>query len=162
MKESAKSLDFEAYVRTNLAPKLLGNSDYKVVLLSCMDSRYPHRIIATMDARHLQGQYFHLILAGGSLGLLRVPGGLETFLEQIRLITLGHEISEVLILEHRDCAAYREYLQVEPHDRDKELKAHRTVFNEAVALILEKLPALGGKVRGWLLPMEADDSLGAK
>jgi hypothetical protein len=77
MPQATGPLDFESYVQRHLMPTMVGNPDYKVVLLSCMDSRYPHRIIESMDSRGLRGQYFHLILAGGSLGLLRVPGGLN-------------------------------------------------------------------------------------
>jgi len=124
-----------------------------------MDSRYPQLILDTMDSLGLRGKYDQLILAGASLGVVHKREWQETFLDQLGFAIEHHHVSEVFILDHRDCGAYKYFLGVTPDDPAKERKAHLEVAQAAVKVIVEKFPELKGEVRCSLLPIETIDQL---
>lgn len=80
-----------------------------VLLLSCMDYRLIDDLIAFMDARGLRGNYDHVILAGASLGVLtdRHPDWGRTFWEHVDAAIQLHHINKIMVVDHRDCGAYR-------------------------------------------------------
>lgn len=160
-------MEFSAFLDKNILPKMkhpsvrTGDGAVEVVLLSCMDFRYPHRIIDTMDARHLRGKYDHLILAGASLGVLLKSEWQRTFLDQLKFAVEKHGATQVIILDHRDCGAYKEFLNVTPEDPAKERDAHEDQARKAMDLIVKEFPILKGNVHALLLPIENIDSLGS-
>src|SRR5712672_316304 len=72
-------MDFESYVSEKIAPRLSKAANVPLLMLTCMDSRYPHRIIQTMDSKGLRGKYDQLILAGASLGIVHKREWRTTF-----------------------------------------------------------------------------------
>ena len=160
-------MEFSAFLDKNIIPKVKrpsvrsGQGAVEVVLLSCMDFRYPHRIIDTMDARDLRGKYDHLILAGASLGVLHAPEWQKTFLDQLAFAVNKHGATQVIILDHRDCGAYKEFLNVTPDDPAQEKLAHEEQARKAMDLIVQELPSLKGNVHALLLPIEHVDELGS-
>jgi carbonic anhydrase len=102
-----------------------------------MDSRYPHRIIQTMDSRGLRGKYDQLILAGASLGVVHKREWTTTFLDQLAFAIKEHGVTEVMILDHRDCGAFKKLLKpgVGPEDPKKEKAAHIKMSKEAIRVI---------------------------
>jgi carbonic anhydrase len=159
-------LDFSAFLDAEVIPKLkspkvrTGHGAVEVLLLTCMDFRYPHRILDTMDAKDLRGKYDHLILAGASLGVRHDPAWTKTFLDQLTFAVVKHGIRMVIILDHRDCGAYKEFLGVTPDDPAKELSAHRQQARLTMDLIVKEFPSLQGNVYAQLLPIEHVDDLG--
>jgi carbonic anhydrase len=81
----------------------------EALLLTCMDFRLPDAVHRYMAGRGLSGAYDHIILAGASLGALthRYPAWSVTFRNHLALAVELHGIRRVLLLDHRDCAAYR-------------------------------------------------------
>lgn len=160
-------LEFSAFLDKEIIPKIkrptvrIGHGAVEVVLLSCMDFRYPHRIIETMDARNLRGKYDHLILAGASLGVLHAPEWRKTFLDQLRFAVDHHGATQVILLDHRDCGAYREFLGVTPDDPAAEKAAHEKEARKAMDLIVNEFPSLWGRINALLLPIEHIDQLGS-
>ena len=159
-------MDFESYVSKHIVPKASKAAGACVLLLQCMDFRYPHRTIQTMDNLGLRGKYYQLILAGASLG---VTQGIDkeawqtTFLDQLGF-AMGEKPDpnfEVYILDHRDCAAYKKLLNppVTPDDPKKEKEAHTRYCQLAVTVIVEAYPSLKGKVECLLLPIETVEPL---
>lgn len=84
-------------------------SRVEALLLTCMDFRLVDAVHRYMVGRGLTGAYDHVILAGASLGALThsYPAWSVTFRNHVSLAVELHGIRRVLLLDHRDCMAYR-------------------------------------------------------
>ncbi|PIB96714.1 carbonic anhydrase [Caulobacter sp. X] len=113
---------------STLAPgvaRARGHTD--MLLLTCMDYRLTDDTVAYMDGRGLRDKYDHVVLAGASLGALtdRYPSWGPTFWSHLDVAITLHSIHKVMVLDHRDCGAYKVILGPEAVDTpDKELAAH--------------------------------------
>lgn len=99
----------------------------EALLLTCMDFRLVDDIERYMEARGLKDRYDHVVLAGASLGGLndRFPTWGDVFWTHLDLAIELHEAHRVIVLDHRDCGAYRMILgEAAVKDADAELKAH--------------------------------------
>lgn len=153
----------ETLLTSDITPRLTsGANKPELLLLTCMDFRYPRRIVDTLDANGLRGKYDHLILAGASLGVLHKKKWRTTFLNQLQFAIDHHQVNQVLILDHRDCGAYREFVGITADDSDKEKKAHAKVCRKVMRFIVRKFPQLKGNVRAALMPVESLDDLGCE
>lgn len=83
-----------------------------VLLLTCMDYRLANEVVAYMDGRGLRDNYDHVVLAGASLGALtdRYPEWGKTFRDHVGIAIALHHIHKVIVIDHRDCGAYRVFL----------------------------------------------------
>ena len=126
----------------------IGNAT--AILLSCMDFRYPQAIINHMRGQGLEGQYYHVILAGASLGAnldtqphLK-PNWRNTFFDHLQMVlTPPGPITKVHILDHRDCKAYRLFRGLpENVDRDRETAAHNLELHKLKAALQQRYGGL--------------------
>jgi len=157
-------MDFESYVSKHIVPTAKKAAGASVLLLQCMDFRYPHRTIQTMDNLDLRGKYYQLILAGASLGVtqgINKDAWQITFLDQLGF-AMGDPPDpnfQVLILDHRDCAAYQKFVNIGPEDPKLEKEAHTQFSQLAVNAIVKRFPNLTKNVRCLLLPIETVEPL---
>ena len=115
------------------------------LLLTCFDYRLPRLVARYMRARGLAGRYDHVALAGASLAVthpaLRTWG--TTFLEQVQVAVDLHGVTRLLLLDHRDCGAYRVYLgldqAIEPAN---ETEVHATHLKAAGQVLADRWPHL--------------------
>jgi carbonic anhydrase len=111
------------------------------VLLSCMDYRLTDKTTAWMGEKGLKGKYDHVVLAGASLGALtdKFPEWGKTFWGHLDVAIKLHHIKKVVILDHRDCGAYKvilgEDLGKEP---EKETSVHARQLRKLRDAILKK------------------------
>ncbi len=99
------------------------------LLLSCMDYRLVDYTLHYMVGRGLRDKYDHVVLAGASLGAItdKYPEWNKTFWDHLGLAIKLHSIHKVMVLDHRDCGAYKLILGEECcNNRERETKAHRT------------------------------------
>jgi carbonic anhydrase len=160
MKSKHDSSYFESYVSKHIVSEISDADGVPLLLLQCMDSRYPHRTIQTMDSLGLRGKYDQLILAGASLGVIHSPAWQTTFFDQLAFAIKEHGVTQVLILDHRDCGAYKHFHKppITPDDPEKERKAHIKVSKKAIKVIRARFPKLTA-VRCLLLPIEEVEEL---
>jgi hypothetical protein len=79
-----------------------------------MDSRYAHRIVDVMDSAELRRKYDVFALAGAAAGANQNKTWRKTLVEHIRVARhIGHPIDRIIILEHRDCGAYKEFFKLD-------------------------------------------------
>jgi carbonic anhydrase len=158
MNYSQDQIDFESYVVREIAPQVVNSPGVPLLLLTCMDYRYPHMIVSTMDASGLRGKYDQLILAGAGLGVNHTEAWQTTFFDQLRFAIKHHHVRQLMILEHRDCGAYREFLGITPDDPAKERQAHIEQSSKAIRATLAEFPELES-ARSLLLPIESIEEL---
>jgi carbonic anhydrase len=112
-----------------------------VLLLSCMDYRLIDDLVTFMDSRGLQGNYDHVILAGASLGAVtdKMPDWGHTFWEHLDTAIQLHHIKKVMVIDHRDCGAYKLLLgDAAVKDPATELASHTEELHRLRALIKTK------------------------
>ena len=128
------------------------------LLLSCMDFRLMNEIEQYMSQRGLRDNYDHIVLAGASLGALtdKFPAWNKTFWEHLDIAIQLHHIETVIVMDHRDCGAYKVILGEDfAKDPARETAAHRKELLALRTAIQKKYPkmkveltlmALDGKV----------------
>ncbi|MBI4854876.1 MAG: hypothetical protein HY819_24010 [Acidobacteria bacterium] len=118
----------------------------EALLLSCIDYRVVNETEAYMSSKGLRDKYDHIVLAGASLGATNTvyPSWGQTFIEHVDVAIKLHNIHKVIILDHRDCGAYRVFLKQEglEKDRAKENKVHLEQMNALADTIQKKYPQL--------------------
>lgn len=143
------------------------------MLLACIDYRYPVRIVDAMQRLSLSGSYDQFVLAGASLGACR-PDWQKTLIEHIEgAIALGHDIRRIVILDHRDCGAYKHPRKLKipeeilehglPTDvlPSVEKACHQDVLSKLIPM-LKRHPVIARmEFRALLLTRDEDDELKA-
>lgn len=126
------------------------------LLFTCLDYRFLGRIVSFMNKQGLENNYDQFVLAGASLGLdsTVVPNGkawLDTFWDHVKLAIDLHHIKRVIIIDHEDCGAYREFIGFNYEDEDlanpdvippEEIHVHSKYLQQAYRLILSRYPQL--------------------
>lgn len=125
---------------TSWAPDAMGSGTTEALLLTCMDFRLMDEIERYMTERGLRDKYDHIILAGAALGATtdKFPAWTRTFWEHLDISIKLHHIQRVVIMDHRDCGAYKVILGPEvtssrEHETEthaKTLRAFRDQINE--------------------------------
>lgn len=117
----------------------------EALLLSCMDYRLMDEIERYMSGRGLRDQYDHVVLAGASLGAItdKYPAWTQTFWEHLDIAISLHDIRSVILMDHRDCGAYRVILGAERvADPKTEKDTHVVQLKQLKSLINAKHPKL--------------------
>ena len=125
------------------------------LLLSCMDFRLMDDIERYMSGRGLRDKYDHVVLAGASLGAVtdKYPAWSKTFWEHLDIAIKLHHIHTVIVLDHRDCGAYKVILGAErTKDPTIEKDTHATQLKKLKTQIAQKHPKL--KVETLLMALD--------
>ena len=134
----------------NRLPARKGPHDADFLLLSCMDFRFLRLIAQTMG----DAKYDHVALAGAALGAVveQKPHWREVFLDHLNLARQLHKIEGgIIILEHRDCGAYREFGLLGP---DPPPPVERAAHKAQVDIFIEKMVGIHMlPVKGFLLSL---------
>lgn len=104
-----------------------------------MDFRLTDDIVKYMDGRGMTDKYDHVVLAGASLGALtgKFTEWGKTFRDHLQIAIDLHQIHQVIIMDHRDCGAYKTILGEDfAKDPANETKVH-----------LENLVALAAEIQ---------------
>ena len=127
----------------------------RAIMLSCMDYRLVDDLVNFMDANDYRDEYDHVVLAGASLGVVHeaFAAWREVFWDQVDLAKELHGITEVIVIDHRDCGAYRLALGADMVDTpEKETTAHRETMQEFARQVVERHPDL--RVYGVLMNLD--------
>ena len=129
------------------APRLVraaGGTD--ALLLNCMDYRLTAKTTDYMSSQGLAGKYDQVILAGASLGAVthKYPDWGHTFRQHLGVAIELHHIHEVIVIDHRDCGAYKVILGKDyaKHPAE-ETKIHTEMLHRIRREIAHQHPKLG-------------------
>lgn len=137
-----------------LIPSIGSQAD--AMLLTCLDYRFFTRIDDFMIKKGFQDRYDAFILAGSSLGLNpqvspMIANWQKTWWNHLELAYNLHKIKGVIIIDHEDCGAYKEFLGYNDETEDlqkahiipaSELQIHSKYLREAYRRIKERYPDL--------------------
>lgn len=126
-----------------------GSTD--ALLISCMDYRLIDNVSDYMqNQRHMKEKYDYVVLAGGSLGAenSEFPAWGTTFWQHLETAIALHHIHEVMIMDHRNCGAYKVILNKDfpENPNAQQLKEETAVHKEHLDALAKdvhkKYPAL--------------------
>lgn len=126
-------------------PEAHAAGNASTLLLSCMDYRLMDEIERYMLRRGLYHNYDHIVLAGASLGAItdKYPAWRKTFWNHLELAVQMHGIHTVMVLDHRDCGAYKALLGVDyAKDAQKETAEHAAKLTKLKRMIVKKYPKI--------------------
>ena len=117
----------------------------EALLLSCMDFRLVDDLVRYMDGRGLTNRYDHIVLAGASAGATqdKFKDWQPAFWQHLQVAIDLHKIHRVIVIDHRDCGAYKIAFGAEhAADADVELAVHAAVLCKLARAIQAKYPKL--------------------
>lgn len=127
----------------------------RALMLSCMDYRLVDDFVRFMEGHGMHDAYDHVVLAGASLGAMsdRFAAWRATFWAHLDVAIQLHHIEEVIVLDHRDCGAYKLALGEDAVDTpEKERMAHLDMMQSFAIAVKQRHPDL--QVRGWLMALD--------
>lgn len=126
-----------------------------VLLLSCMDYRLVDETERYMASRGLRDKFDYVILAGASIGVVtdKYPAWKQTFWEHVDVAVQLHGIHKIIILDHRDCGAYK---VITGEDLGKTPAKETTVHAAQLRALRRQIKAKHPKLDVELLLMSLD------
>ncbi len=127
----------------------------EALLLSCMDYRLTGAVTRYMADRGLAGKYDHVILAGAAAGVQMdaYPAWAQTFWDHLDLAIKLHNIHTVILLDHRDCGAYKlAHGAAHAESRATETALHGSMLHKLRDAIAARRPGL--KVETLLMALD--------
>lgn len=97
-----------------------GSAD--ALLLNCIDYRLTAATTRYMAEQGMAGKYDQFILAGAALGAKndKFPAWGTTFWEHVQVAIDLHGIKKIIVMDHRDCGAYKAILGLDLAAKPKE------------------------------------------
>ena len=128
-----------------------------VLVLTCIDYRFPHLICDYLDERSLTGNYDIFTLPGASLGACcqEYPHWNETFEEVINLALDMHAIKKIIIINHEECGAFQTLRGI-PDKKSDELLMHKTQAQQTHTWLETHFPQLAFEFIYMALSGEAE------
>jgi len=116
----------------------------KAIVITCMDFRLIDDAVLFFNSLGLNNNYDNFILAGASLGYNQTvySAWSETLDKHIELAEQLHDITQVIVLDHIQCGAYKIFYNLPSITRADEIALHRQNFIIFKQTINQKYPHL--------------------
>ena len=119
-------------------------SNYKAMVLSCMDPRFQSIVYNFLKKKKLIGKYSSFTIAGASLGVTatKFKNWHKTFWDNIETSIKLHKIKKLIVINHRDCGAAKIINRKKIFSNDIETNIHRDSLQKIKKLFKKKYPRL--------------------
>jgi carbonic anhydrase len=124
-------------------PAFAGHAE--ALVLTCMDYRLVDDAVKFLDAKHLTNEYDQVSLAGAALAAVsnKFPSSNAAFWDHVAIAKTLHHIKQVIVLDHRDCGAYKvAFGDKFAAERAAETAQHKAVMAEFRKRLAKKHPDL--------------------
>jgi carbonic anhydrase len=114
--------------------------------ITCIDYRLVDDAVKFFGAQHLTGDYDQVSLAGASLAGVpdKFPKSNAAFWEHIAIAKQLHSIKKVIVVDHRDCGAFKVgFGKGFKGDAAGETAQHKQVMEQVKAHLAQAHPDLG-------------------
>ena len=119
-------------------------SNYKAMVLSCIDPRFQPIVYNYLKRKKLKGKYSSFTMAGSSIGVTatKFKRWHKTFWDNIDTSIKLHQIKKLIVINHRDCGAAKIINGNKEFSRINETKIHKDSFKMIKKIFKKKYPKL--------------------
>ena len=119
-------------------------SNYKAMVLSCIDPRFQPIVYNYLKRKKLKGKYSSFTMAGSSIGVTatKFKRWHKTFWDNIDTSIKLHQIKKLIVINHRDCGAAKIINGNKEFSRINETKIHKDSFKKIKKIFKKKYPKL--------------------
>ena len=119
-------------------------SNYKAMVLSCIDPRFQPIVYNYLKKKKLMGKYSAFTIAGSALGVTanRFKKWHKVFWENFETSVKLHNIKKLIVINHRDCGAAKIINGKKEFSTINETKVHKTSFQKLKKIFKKKYPRL--------------------
>lgn len=123
--------------------------------ITCIDYRLVDDAVKFFGGQKLTNDYDQVSLAGASLAAVsaKFPSSNAAFWDHVAIAKQLHNIRKVIVLDHRDCGAFKVAYGKEYHGEGAaELAQHKEVMTEVKTKLARLHPDLGAEF--WLMAVD--------
>ena len=119
-------------------------TNYKAMVLSCIDPRFQPVIYSYLKKKKLTGKYSSFTIAGSAIGVTanKFKRWHKTFWDNFRTSVKLHNIKKLIVINHRDCGAAKVVNGKKEFSDTNETKVHRNSFQKIKKIFKKKYPKL--------------------
>ena len=124
-------------------------SNYKAMVLSCMDPRFQPIINNYLKKKKLTGKYSAFTIAGSSLGVTanKFKSWHKTFWDNFDTSIKLHNIKKLIVINHRDCGAAKIINGKKEFSKINETKVHKNSFQKIKKIFRKRYPKLSIEIK---------------
>ena len=117
---------------------------YEAMVLSCIDPRFQSKVYKYLKSKKLTGKYSSFTIAGAAIGVTnqKFKKWHSTFWENLKTSIKLHQISKLIVINHKDCAAAKIVNGKKKFSSSIEDKIHKQSFEKLRKTLRKKHPNL--------------------
>jgi len=119
-------------------------SDYKAMVLSCIDPRFQPVVYNYLKKKKLVGKYSSFTIAGSAIGVTasKFKRWHKAFWDNFDTSVKLHKIRKLIVINHRDCGAAKIINGKKNFSKENETVVHRNSFQKIKKIFKKKYPKL--------------------
>ena len=119
-------------------------SNYKAMVLSCIDPRFQPIVYNYLKKKKLMGKYSAFTIAGSAVGVTanRFKKWHKVFWENFDTSVKLHNIKKLIVFNHRDCGAAKIINGKKKFSTINETKVHKISFQKLKKIFKKRYPKL--------------------
>ena len=119
-------------------------SNYKAMVLSCIDPRFQPIVYNYLKKKKLMGNYSAFTIAGSAVGVTanRFKKWHKVFWENFDTSVKLHNIKKLIVINHQDCGAAKIINGKKEFSSINESKVHKASFQKLKKIFKKKYPKL--------------------
>ena len=119
-------------------------SQYKAMVLSCIDPRFQNIVQNYIRKKKLIGKYSAFTIAGAAVGVThnKFKKWHKTFYDNLGTSIQLHKIEKLIVINHKDCGAAKIANGKKEFSPENEKKIHKESFSKIKKQIKKRFPKL--------------------
>tara|TARA_B100001121_G_scaffold38525_1_gene32902 strand:- start:84 stop:500 length:417 start_codon:yes stop_codon:yes gene_type:complete len=119
-------------------------SNYKAMVLSCIDPRFQPIVYNYLKKKKLIGKYSSFTIAGSAIGVTanKFKRWHKVFWDNFETSVKLHNIKKLIVINHRDCGAAKIINRKKDFTNLNETNVHKNSFQKIKKIFRKKYPKL--------------------
>ena len=119
-------------------------SNYKAMVLSCIDPRFQPIVYNYLKKKKLTGKYSSFTIAGSAIGVTanKFKRWHKVFWDNFETSVKLHNIKKLIVINHRDCGAAKIINGKKDFTNINETNVHKNSFQKIKKIFRKKYPKL--------------------